>query len=65
MKTDFDILIVGGGLVGLTAALACEQVGFKVGVIDIAAPSDQLEQTHDGRASAIATASFRMMRALG
>ena len=65
MKTDFDLLIVGGGLVGLTAALACAQAGFTVGVVDIAKPSDQLADTHDGRASAIATASFRMMRALG
>ncbi len=65
MKTDFDVLIVGGGLVGLTLALATAQAGFSVGVIDIAAPSDQLDATHDGRASAIATASFRMMRALG
>lgn len=65
MNTDFDILINGGGLVGLTAALAFEQIGFKVGVIDIAAPNRQLDTTHDGRASAIATASFRMMRALG
>lgn len=65
MKTDFDVLIVGGGLVGLTAALACAQAGFKIGVVDIAKPSDQLDNSHDGRASAIATASFRMMRALG
>lgn len=65
MKTDYDILIVGGGLVGLTVALATSQAGFRVGVIDIAKPSDQLAESHDGRASAIATASFRMMRALG
>jgi len=65
MKTDFDILVVGGGLVGLTVALACGQAGFRVGVVDIAKPSEQLADSHDGRASAIATASFRMMRALG
>ncbi len=64
-KTDFDILIVGGGLVGLTVALACAQAGFTIGVVDIAKPSEQLADSHDGRASAIATASFRMMRALG
>jgi len=49
----------------LTVALACAQAGFNVGVVDIAKPSDQLADSHDGRASAIATASFRMMRALG
>ncbi|MBL4853406.1 UbiH/UbiF/VisC/COQ6 family ubiquinone biosynthesis hydroxylase [bacterium AH-315-J19] len=65
MKTDFDILIVGGGLVGLTVALACGQAGFRIGVVDIEKPSEQLAESHDGRASAIATASFRMMRALG
>lgn len=65
MKTDFDILIVGGGLVGLTVALACAQAGFRIGVVDISKPSEQLAEHHDGRASAIATASFRMMRALG
>lgn len=65
METDYDILIIGGGLVGLTAALACANAGFKIGVVDIAAPSDQLADAHDGRASAISTASFRMMRALG
>ncbi len=65
MKTDFDILVIGGGLVGLTVALACGQAGFCVGVVDIEKPSDQLAESHDGRASAIATASFRMMRALG
>ncbi|PHR60623.1 MAG: 2-octaprenyl-6-methoxyphenyl hydroxylase [Robiginitomaculum sp.] len=65
MKTEFDVLVIGGGLVGLTAALACAQAGFKIGVVDIAKPNDQLDETHDGRASAIATASFRMMRALG
>ena len=65
MKTDFDILIVGGGLVGLTTALACAQAGFRIGLVDIAAPNDQPDGAYDGRASAIATASFRMMRALG
>ena len=65
MKTDFDLVVVGGGLVGLTMALATAQAGFSVAVIDIAKPAEQLADTHDGRASAIATASFRMMRALG
>lgn len=61
----FDVVIVGGGLVGLTAALACAQAGFKIGVVDVKEPRLQLDDNFDGRSSAIAAASFRMMRALG
>lgn len=64
-KTIFDLVIVGGGLVGLTAALACAQAGFDVGIVDAQEPAGLLAETHDGRASAIAAASFRMMGALG
>lgn len=62
---SFDVVIVGGGLVGLTAALACAQAGFKIGIVDIKEPSLQLDENFDGRSSAIAAASFKMMRALG
>jgi len=34
MKTKFDIIIVGGGLVGLTAAIACAQSGLSIAVGD-------------------------------
>ena len=61
----FDVVIVGGGLVGLTAALACAQAGFKIGIVDVKEPSLQLDENFDGRSSAIAAASFKMMRALG
>ena len=65
MKTDFDVLIIGGGLVGMTAGLACAQAGFRVAIADIKPPIDQLDTQHDGRSSAIAAASFKMMQALG
>ena len=61
----FDVIVVGGGLVGLTAALACAQAGFKIGIVDVKEPKLQLDENFDGRSSAIAAASFRMMRALG
>jgi 2-octaprenyl-6-methoxyphenol hydroxylase len=65
VKSEFDVIVVGGGLVGLTAALACAQAGFSIAIVDANAPSDLLADSHDGRASAIAAASFNMMRALG
>ncbi|MBL8549920.1 MAG: FAD-dependent monooxygenase [Hyphomonadaceae bacterium] len=60
-----DVAIVGGGPVGLTLALALEQAGASVAVVDAAAPETALAANFDGRAFAIAFANFRMWRALG
>ncbi|MDB5734143.1 MAG: ubiH [Alphaproteobacteria bacterium] len=60
-----DVLISGGGMVGLTLGLACAQGGLKTLVADVAAPATILEPLFDGRVSALAYASVRMMRALG
>ncbi|MEQ1492486.1 MAG: UbiH/UbiF/VisC/COQ6 family ubiquinone biosynthesis hydroxylase [Terricaulis sp.] len=62
---DADVILSGGGLVGQTLALALDQAGLSVVVIDASKPSDTLATTFDGRAFAIAFASYRMWRALG
>ncbi|MEP1229182.1 MAG: FAD-dependent oxidoreductase [Litorimonas sp.] len=62
MKTNFDIIIVGAGLVGLTAAIACAQSGLSIAVIDRRARADM---PADYRASAIAASSMRMLERLG
>lgn len=62
---DADVLIAGGGLVGQTLALALDQAGLSILVIDASKPSDTLAPAFDGRAFAIAFASYRMWRALG
>jgi 2-octaprenyl-6-methoxyphenol hydroxylase len=62
---DADVIIGGGGLVGQTLALALDQAGVSVVVIDASKPADTLAPTFDGRAFAIAFASYRMWRALG
>ncbi len=69
-KTDknaenYDAIIAGGGLVGLSLALALESGGFKVAVVDTLAPSNMLEEAYDGRSSAIAFAAMRMLEVLG
>ena len=61
MKTDFDIIIIGAGLVGLSAALACAYKGASICLLDAAAP----EKTDDGRASAIVASSYTMLEHLG
>ncbi|MGE0827865.1 MAG: FAD-dependent monooxygenase [Hyphomonadaceae bacterium] len=60
-----DVAIVGGGPVGLTLALALEQAGAEIAIIDQAPPSAALALNFDGRAFAIAFANYRMWRALG
>ena len=60
-----EILILGGGLVGLTLALALDAHGVRTVVVDPADPATTLSDTFDGRASAIASASWRMLEAIG
>lgn len=60
-----DVIILGGGLVGLTLALALDQAGLKSLVVEAMDPSQSLAKGFDGRASAISSASWRMLEALG
>jgi len=60
-----EVLIAGGGMTGLTLGLALAQSGLDVIVADSEVAATQLAPTYDGRASAIAYASFRMWEALG
>ncbi len=65
MTHDFDIAIVGAGLVGLTAALACASKGASVVLLDRADPAEHLDAEFDGRASAIAGATYNIYKHLG
>ena len=62
---DTDVIILGGGLVGATLALALDTHGLTSTVIDPADPAVVLAPGFDGRASAIASASGRMLDAIG
>ena len=62
---DNDVIILGGGLVGSTLALAVAASGLTAAVIDPADPAVTLAPGFDGRASAIASASGRMLEAIG
>ncbi len=60
-----DVVICGGGLVGLPLGLALAQGGLSVLVADAAPPARILDPAFDGRVSALAYASVRMLAALG
>ncbi|WP_139221725.1 UbiH/UbiF/VisC/COQ6 family ubiquinone biosynthesis hydroxylase [Paracoccus halophilus] len=65
MKTDFDIVIAGGGLNGPALALALADAGLSLAVVD-ARPADlRAGDAFDGRAYALALASQRLLAALG
>ena len=60
-----DVLILGGGLVGATLAVALDRHGLSAIVVDPADPATTLAAGFDGRASAVASASHRMLDAIG
>lgn len=59
-----DILIIGGGLVGAVAARALSNAGLSVVVVDGQDPKLATAAEFDGRASAIAAASKRLLSAI-
>ena len=65
MARSCDVVIGGGGMVGLTLALALAKGGMKVAVCDPMPKSAALDSRFDGRVSALAFAAVRMYRALG
>ena len=62
---ESDLLIVGGGMVGLALALAADGAGLTVAVVDREAPKTLAAATFDGRASAIALASMKILDGIG
>jgi 2-octaprenyl-6-methoxyphenol hydroxylase len=60
-----DVIIIGGGLIGSTLALALARHDLSSIVIDAQDLDTTIRPAFDGRASAIASASARMLRALG
>jgi 2-octaprenyl-6-methoxyphenol hydroxylase len=61
----YDVIILGGGLVGLTLALSLTAHGVRCAVIDPAVLDAGLAPGFDGRVSAIASASWKMLDAIG
>jgi len=60
-----DVLIIGGGLVGGPLACALAGSGVSAVVVDGETPQKQLTPEFDGRTSAVALASHRMLTLIG
>ena len=65
MTENRDLVILGGGLVGMTLALAAAKAGLTSHVVDRADPAELTAEGADGRASAISTASWNLFTNIG
>lgn len=60
-----QVLVVGGGMVGLTLAVALAGAGVEVVVLDRDAPAEKQGHAFDGRSSAIAWGSAQALIGIG
>ena len=66
MKKEFDIVIVGGGMVGASVACSLGDSDLKVAVVEQALPEEfTAEQPHDLRVSALSIASKNILESVG
>jgi 2-octaprenyl-6-methoxyphenol hydroxylase len=65
METQSEVVIVGGGLVGLSLATALGAAGIGTVVVDRERPAKAAADPFDGRGSAIAWGSGQVLRGIG
>ena len=62
---QFDIAVIGGGMVGASLALAAAAAGRRIVLIEGLAPDSGAHQSFDERTTALGNASRRILEALG
>ncbi|MCJ7421193.1 UbiH/UbiF/VisC/COQ6 family ubiquinone biosynthesis hydroxylase [Sphingomicrobium astaxanthinifaciens] len=60
-----DVIISGGGLVGLAFAAALDSAGLRATLVDPADPDARANAAFDGRTSAVSSSSRRMFEVVG
>ena len=60
-----DVIILGGGLVGLSLAAALDASGLSSIIVDPADPELRKDAAFDGRTSALSSSSKRMFDTIG
>lgn len=61
----FNVIIMGGGMVGLTLGIGLSAHGVSCAVVDPAQPEATLAPGFDGRVSSISSASWKLFQAIG
>lgn len=65
MSESCDVLIIGGGLVGASLAIALDGCGLRVVLVEAVPPRVELQPSHDERNLALARATVDALTALG
>src|SRR5690606_34178487 len=65
MSESHDIVIVGGGLVGSSLAIALDGCGYRVALVEAALPQVSAQPSYDERNLALARASVNALQGLG
>ena len=60
-----DVIIFGGGMIGLALAAALDSSGVSAIVVDPADPTLRNDASFDGRTSAVSSSSMRMLETIG
>jgi len=62
---EFDIAVIGGGMVGASLALALAAAGRRIVLIEGVSPDARAQQSFDERTTALGNASRRILEGLG
>lgn len=62
---DYDLIIVGGGMVGATLAIALKNTPLKIALIEAFEPNIQHQPSYDDRGIALAYGSQRIFETMG
>ena len=63
-ENPVDVLIIGGGLAGMTLACALGGAGVSVALVELSEPAQLTDRTFDGRTTAIAAASKTLLEGI-
>ena len=65
MKSNYDILIVGGGMVGATMAYALSPLPLRIAVVEAVPFKSECQPSYDDRAIALAYGSAKIFESMG